>query len=147
MTYFLTTEGVKNICHDYARTHLNYNEPIPCFEDTDIHKLESALFAPQWQIAGKFVYPYLSEQGAVLFYEIIKLHPFLNGNKRLACITLLTFLFLNGQWIKVNWEEFYKIAKEVAKSSTSERDKVLRKVNKFIEENMVASEINLSDHA
>jgi death-on-curing family protein len=139
MIYFLTIEGVKNICHDYARAHLNYNEPIPRFEDTDINQLESALFAPQREIGGKFVYPYLSEQGAVLFYEIIKLHPFLNGNKRLACITLLTFLFINGKWIKVEWEEFYKIAKEVAESSTSNREQVLKKVNKFIKENMIDS--------
>lgn len=74
---FLTTDDVKDICFEYAKAHLAYDEPLPDFETRFSDKLESAIFAPQKSIGGKFMYAGVSQQAAVLFYEMIKLHPFM----------------------------------------------------------------------
>lgn len=137
MPYFLTLDDVKEICFEFARAHLKYDEPIPSFASRYPDKLETALAAPQQIIQGKLVYQTLAEQAAVLFFEMIKLHPFLNGNKRIACVLLMTFLLLNGKWLKTNWRELYDITVTVANSKIENRQGVLKLLSEFIANNIV----------
>lgn len=130
--HHLTVEDTQHICHKLARRHLAYDEPIPPFELRFPDQLEQALFIPQQTVGGKFAYPTLEEKGAVLFYEMIKLHPFLNGNKRIACVTLLTFLILNDKWLRLEVEQLYRIAIKVAESSPSDRPYILRLLSNSI---------------
>lgn len=62
---------------------------------------------------------------------MIMSHPFLNGNKRIACVSLMTFLLMNGKWLQiVKWETtLYEIAVDVATSKPEERKDVLEKLN------------------
>ena len=83
MSHFLTLEDIRDICYVYAKAHLTHDEPIPSFDTRYSEKLEAVLASPQTQIGGRFVYSSMSLQAAVLFYEMIKQHPFLNGNKRM----------------------------------------------------------------
>jgi death-on-curing protein len=46
--------------------------------------LESALAAPQQTTFGEDLYPDISAKAAILFYLLIKNHPFIDGNKRTA---------------------------------------------------------------
>ena len=132
MSYFLSEEDIKNICYEYAKAHLTYDEPIPSFGTKYADKLETALASPQKIISGKLIYPGLPEQTAVLFYEMIKLHPFMNGNKRIACVSLMAFLSLNGKWLKTDWQELYDIAVTVANSQTKNRSGILKLLNEFV---------------
>ena len=66
-----------------------------------------------------------------------KLHPFLNGNKRIACVSLTTFLSLNGKWLKTNWRKLYDIAVIVATSPTENREGILKLLSEFIKNNMI----------
>jgi death-on-curing protein len=134
--YFLSCEDVQNICYEFARTHMTYNERIPSFESRYPGRLESALAAPQRSFGGREMYPTLAVQAAVLFYEMNKLHPFLNGNKRIACVTLMTFLTLNKKWMATTWQELYRIAIETAASNAKEREAQVRLLEKTIEEQM-----------
>lgn len=138
MNTFLTLEDVKDVCYEYARARLSYDEPIPSFETRYPNALESALAAPQNQIGGVFAHANLAAQAAVLFYEMVKLHPFLNGNKRIACVSLLTFLSLNGFWLKTSWKELYDIAVTVAGSRTVNREGVRGLLTDFIENHLVS---------
>ena len=62
----------------------------------DMGLLESALFRPQ---SG--YYPELTEMAAALFESLIKNHPFVDGNKRVAFFSCDIFLRLNGYKFKL----------------------------------------------
>lgn len=138
MTHFLTIEDVEHIAFRYAQKHLAYNEPIPPFNSRFPNQLETALRIPAKSIGGKLMYEPLSKQAGVLFYEMIKLHPFENGNKRIACVTLLTFLMLNKMWMNITQDEIYNLAIQVANSDAQNRHNVLDELAIFLEKNIQA---------
>lgn len=137
MSYFLTLEDIRDICYEYAKAHLIYDEPIPSFNTRFPEKLESALASPQTQINGSFVHSALPQRAAVLFYEMNKQHPFLNGNKRIACVSLMVFLSLNDKWLKISWKELYDISITVATSRSENREGILKLLKEFIQNNIV----------
>jgi len=61
----------------------------------DMAALESALRAPQASFSGQFLMD-IFEMAATYINSIALNHPFLDGNKRTALATSLTFLFING---------------------------------------------------
>lgn len=132
MAQFLTLEDVRDICYVYAKAHLTHDEPIPSFDTRYPEKLEAVLASPQTQLGGNFVHPSMSRQAAVLFYEMIKQHPFFNGNKRIACVSLLVFLSLNGAWLQTTWRELYDIAVAVAISRSGNREDMLQLLSRFV---------------
>lgn len=91
-TVFLNINHVRDICFALAQEFLTFDEPIPSFETRFPDKLEAILNIPQQGTKNGLLYPTITEQAAVLFYSLVKEHPFLNGNKRLAVVSLLTFL-------------------------------------------------------
>lgn len=58
--------------------------------------LESALYRPQTGYYGT-----LAEMAAAMFESLIKNHPFIDGNKRVAFFATDVFLRLNGYRFKV----------------------------------------------
>ncbi|MBU1032842.1 MAG: type II toxin-antitoxin system death-on-curing family toxin [Patescibacteria group bacterium] len=137
MFEFLTEEDIRDICYQYAKVHLTYDEPIPSFETRYPEKLEAVLASPQTQVGGKHVHSSLSRKVAVLFYEMIKQHPFLNGNKRIACVATMVTLSLNGKWLETDWENLYEIAVSVAQSKSGDRSEVLKSLTDFIQGSIV----------
>ena len=133
---YLTVEDVQRIRFKYAQAHLTYDEPLPSFDSRFPDKLEAALYAPQRMVGGTPVYPTLHEQSAALLYEMVKMHPFLNGNKRMACVSLMTFLAFNGKWVQTEWRKLYDIAVSVADSKTENREGILGLLTEFIKNNL-----------
>lgn len=78
------------------------------------------------------MYRGLVGKGATLFYLMIKNHPFQNGNKRIAVMTLLYFLVRNDHWINVSNEDLYLFATEVAASDAANWEKVRAKIRRFL---------------
>ena len=58
--------------------------------------LDSALNAPFQTFDGKDVYPSLQQKAAHLCFDLVKNHPFVDGNKRIGAHVMLVFLALNG---------------------------------------------------
>ncbi|MDX1608435.1 MAG: type II toxin-antitoxin system death-on-curing family toxin, partial [Candidatus Spechtbacterales bacterium] len=83
------------------------------------------------------MYKGLHAKAAVLFYTMVKNHPFQNGNKRIALTTLLVFLSKNGKWIHVDTQEFYNFAKWVAASNPKLRKQTIDAVEEFIRQYIV----------
>ena len=65
---------------------------------------------------------------------MIKNHPFENGNKRIAVMTLIVFLAINDKWLTVGRDNLYKIAVYVAESKPNTKDVIVENLNKFLEE-------------
>ncbi|MBN2251238.1 MAG: type II toxin-antitoxin system death-on-curing family toxin, partial [Candidatus Altiarchaeota archaeon] len=78
----------------------------------------------------------LIEKAAVLFYLMIKNHPFTNGNKRIAVTALLVFLALNGKWLKVTNQELYNFSVWVASSPPQVMNQTVAAVGEFVSKNL-----------
>jgi len=128
---------VKLIAHRLAKEHLGFDEPIPEFESRFPNILESSLAVPFQHFSGKPVYQGLIGKAAILFYLMIKNHPFQNGNKRVAMTTLLIFFYKNKKWLKVSNQELYNFAVWVAQSPASLKNEVVLGIEKFLKKYMV----------
>lgn len=90
----LNIKDVEYVAFRLAQELMSYNEPIPELGTRFPSKLGSCLETP-FQTFGKPLYRGLKEKAAMLFYIMVKNHPFENGNKRIAVMTLLLFLSRN----------------------------------------------------
>jgi len=92
---------------------------------------------PFQKFQGKNFYHGLVAQAAILFYLLIKNHPFENGNKRIAVVTLFVFLYKNNKWLEVDNQELYNFSVWVAQSPPSLKNEVVKGVEKFIKDRLV----------
>lgn len=135
----ITIKEVEYLAFVVARELLAFKEPIPDFQTRSPNKLESCLAQPFQKFGGKSLYSGLTAKAAILFYLIIKNHPFQNGNKRIALVTLLVFLHKNKKWLAVDNQELYNFAVWVAESPSGVKDEVVKAVEKFIKKNLVST--------
>lgn len=123
---------IEKIAHQLAVATMSWDEPIPAFKTRFPRVLESCLAVPFQTYGRKDLYPTLAHKAAVLFYLLIKNHPFQNGNKRVAVTTLMVFLMLNGYWMDIPPQKLYNLAVWVASSDTDLRDAVIAGLVDFI---------------
>lgn len=135
-TTWITIDDFEFICFDFTREYLTFDEPIPDYSTRENALLESALGSPRQSFGGKFLYSPLAKQASILFYSLIKNHPFKNGNKRIAVMSLLVFLSLNNKWLSIKPYDLYKFAQEVAKTESKEKDNMLKAIEKTIEKTL-----------
>jgi death on curing protein len=63
----------------------------------DFGRLESAVMRPQQSVGGQEAYPSLHLKAAALMHSLARNHPFVDGNKRTAAISALTFCSSTGR--------------------------------------------------
>jgi death-on-curing protein len=128
----ITIGDVEYLAFRLAKEHLSFNEPIPDFSTRFPNVLESCVLTPFQRFSGKALYRTLVAKASILFYLMIKNHPFQNGNKRIAITTLLTFLYGNGKWLKADTQELYNFTVWVAMSPSPVKEQVVAAIEKFI---------------
>jgi|SRR3989344_3315232 len=128
----LSVADVEYIAYDLAKKLMTHDEPIPDFVTRFPNVLERCLIQPFQRFDGKDLYQGLIKKTAILFYLMIKNHPFQNGNKRIAVSTTLFFLADNDKWLKISNQELYNFAKWVAESNANLKDATVNAVEKFI---------------
>src|SRR3989338_7941551 len=133
----LTVPEVAWIAHTLAIRWMEWDEHIPPFSTRFPHRLESCLLVPFQTFGGRQLYKGFLGKAAILFYLLIKNHPFQNGNNRIAVTTLLVFLKKNEQWLKVDTKEFYNFAVWVATSPPSVKDETVQAIEKFLKRYLV----------
>lgn len=136
----ITIKEVEYIAFRLAREILPFDEPIPDFSSRFPNILESCLATPFQKFAKKTLYPTLVAKVAMLFYLLIKNHPFQNGNKRIAMTTLFVFLYRNGKWLKVDTQELYNFTVWVAQSPRTVKDETVKATEKFLKTHLVKLE-------
>jgi len=67
--------------------------------------LESALAMPFMTFDGLELYPTLEQKAAQLCFGLLKNHPFVDGNKRIAALCMEMLLELNGTTLHYTCEE------------------------------------------
>jgi death-on-curing family protein len=133
----LTLSEVEYVAYILAKKLMTWNEPIPEFGSRFPNILESCLVVPFQSFSGRSAYKGLVGKAAILFYLLIKNHPFQNGNKRIAMTTLLYFLYKNKKWIKVDNQEFYNFSKWIAESNPKLKKETVVAIEKFLKTYMV----------
>lgn len=133
---WITSHDFEKICFKFTRELMTFDQPIPDFDTRNNDLLESALATPQQTFGGKELYPTLTKQASILFYSIIKNHPFQNGNKRIAVMTMLVYLFINNRWFSIPPFNFYKLAIKVAGSKPEDKDKIIKEIEKTLDKNI-----------
>lgn len=128
----ITLPEVEYIAFRLAQELMSFNEPIPDFQTRFPNILESCLAVPFQRFGKKYVYKGLISKASMLFYLIIKNHPFQNGNKRIAMMALFTLLYKNKKWLRVDQQEFYNFAIWVAQSPAKLKDEVVLGIEKFL---------------
>lgn len=138
----ITISEVEYIAHSLAKKFLEWNEPIPDFRSRFPNILESCLITPFQTFRKYNLYKGLIEKSAVLFYLMIKNHPFQNGNKRIAMTTLFYFLYKNRKWVQVDEKELYNFAKWVAESNPKIRKETMKAIEKFLKTYLINLKIS-----
>jgi len=128
---------VEYIAYKLAKKFMTYDEPIPEFGSRFPNVLESCVLTPFQKIGGKPLYKGLTGKTAMLFYLMIKNHPFQNGNKRIAMQTLFVFLHKNKKWLRVDTKELYNFAVWVAQSPPKLKKETVEAVQKFLDSYLV----------
>lgn len=113
----LSIADVEYVAYRLAQETMSWSEPIPDFSTRYSNALERCIDAPFQSFGGNQLYPGLLKKASILFYLMVKNHPFQNGNKRIAMATLFYFLFQNKKWLKVDDYELYNFARWVAESN------------------------------
>ena len=124
------------MAHELAAKLMSYDEPIPDFSTRYPDALERSLGSLQQTFNKKDLYPTFLDKAAVFFYLMIKNHPFQNGNKRIAIMSLLYFLRQNKKWIKVDTKVLYNFAKWVAASDANVKEAVVAAIKIFLKNNL-----------
>ena len=123
---------VELIAFRLAKELLGINEPIPEFSTRFPNILESCLAVPFQKFSKRDTYPSLIDKAAVLYYLMIKNHPFQNGNKRVAMTTLFVFLHKNNKWLKVDAQELYNFTVWIASSPRKVKNEAVKAIEKFL---------------
>ena len=132
---------IEKIAHQLAVATMSWDEPIPAFRTRYPRVLESCVATPFQTYAKRDLYPTLANKTAILFYLLIKNHPFQNGNKRIAVTAMMVFLMLNEHWMDIPPQKLYNLAVWVAGSDADLRDAVIAGLVDFI--NKYANKIKI----
>jgi len=133
----LTIIEIEYTAFHLAKKFMTWNEPIPNFGSRFPNILESCLNQPFIRFDKKDLYRGLIGKSSILFYLMIKNHPFQNGNKRIAVTSLLYFLYKNNKWLNVDSVALYNFAHNVAKSDRKSLEKTVSYIQDFIKKHIV----------
>lgn len=133
----LSIAEVEYTAFTLTRELMTYDEPIPDFTTRFPNILESCLAVPFQTFERKPFYKGIVGKAAIIFYLMIKNHPFQNGNKRIAMTTLFVFLYKNKKWLKVDNKELYNFAVWVAESNPKLRRNTVQAIETFLNNYLV----------
>ena len=88
----------------------------------DIGLLESAIENAYQTFDGVELYPTKEEKGARLGYSLVSNHAFVDGNKRIGLLVMLSFFAINGINLKYTDDELVDIGLSLAKGEMKYND-------------------------
>lgn len=133
----ITIKDAEYVSFRLAQELLSFNEPIPNFSTRFPNILESCLAVPFQSFSGKSLYANLVSKASILFYLMIKNHPFQNGNKRIAMTTLFVFLYKNKKWLRVDTQELYNFTMWIAQSPPRVKEETVKAIEKFLKSYLI----------
>ena len=88
----------------------------------DVGLIESALGSVYQSFDGVDLYPTVEEKGARLGFALISNHAFVDGNKRVGLLVMLTFLAISGAPVRASDDELVDVTLAVASGGAGYSD-------------------------
>jgi death-on-curing family protein len=114
---YLSVDQAEAIHFELVRDFAEANDPIEPPGIRSRALLESAVHRPYTSLGGHQKYPTVEMAGAALFHALVLDHPFHNGNKRTAVVSLIAFADMNGLILDVEDNELFEYVVKVAAHS------------------------------
>lgn len=109
-------EGIHNLLvADFAGTA----DPMEPAGVRSRQLLESALSRPATSMGGIRKYPTIEMSAAALLHSLVHDHPFHNGNKRTALVSMLVLLDENGLMLTCGEDELFRLVLQLAKHAVA----------------------------
>ena len=108
------------VCAIHDRLVLDFRETQDPIDPAGVRShqlLESALSRPDTAIGDKRKYPTIEMAAAALLHSLVHDHPFHNGNKRTALVSMLSLLDKNGIMLTCPENGLFKIVLQLAQHS------------------------------
>lgn len=99
----------------------------------DTNLFNSALYEPKQTYDKKELYPTILSKAACYLRSFSRNHPFHDGNKRTALLSMITFLEKNGYEVIADNEKMFKLVETVVKGKLS-ISSIERRLNKFVKQ-------------
>lgn len=99
------------------KEEIDFDQPIPPFSTRSPGVLEGILESVKQTFNKEYLNPTIIDASAAYFNQLVRGHPFVNGNKRLAVLFTHVFLLLNGYNLRLNFKSMYNLALLVAQLS------------------------------
>lgn len=109
-----TADEIEEIHWTIAMDFADSADPISPAGVRDNSLLASAASRPHTGLGGVFKYKTVEMRAAALTHSIVHNHPFYNGNKRTALVSLLVMLDSNGFLLSVSQRDLFKWMIKVA---------------------------------
>lgn len=90
----------------------------------DNNLLESALQSPFQTFAGEELYPTIYKKAACLCFGLVNNHSFIDGNKRIGILAMMTFLELNNMYVECSDKELIQLGLGVASDAITQEELV-----------------------
>jgi len=111
---YITKDEVLKIYEELVFDFNNNNDPIYPYGLRDDNLLESALFHCKTSYNGNLKYKSIESIAATLMYSLSHNHPFYNGNKRTAVVSMLVFLDRHSICLTCDDNDLFIISLKVA---------------------------------
>jgi len=134
LSYDLTIEAIGGLKKDL----LSKKQATGIFGQEREHGLEQIIMNLEQSFGGKKLYPSVEQQAAHLLYFVIKDHPFVDGNKRIASFLFVLFLARNKALVKNNGEKkisdytLVALALLIAESDPKQKDIMIKLIMNFL---------------
>ena len=110
----LAVEEVLGIHYALVQDFHNQSDPITPPGPRNDHIIGSAVFRQHTSIGGELKYPSVEMSAAALLHSLVHDHPFHNGNKRTALVSMLVLLDENNLMLTCGEEDLFKFVLRVA---------------------------------
>lgn len=131
-------DQAKQVIEQIKQELIVKKEASDLFGKENNNKLKGILGNIYQTFGGKELYPSLEEKAAHLLYFIIKDHPFIDGNKRIASFLFVhlldknNFLYRTTGEKKINDNALTALALLVAISNPNDKDKLIKIITNLI---------------
>ena len=109
MTRYLTTEQALRIARHAIGGPVHVR---------DIGLLDAAVHRPRASVLGQDAYPDVMTKAAALLHSLVRNHPLVDGNKRLAWLATYVFLAKNGLELDPPDDDAYELVVAVTPASS-----------------------------
>lgn len=134
LSYVFVNQAIKELKNNL----LTKKQASDIFGREREHGLEAIINSLEQSFDGHKLYPSVEQRAAHLLYFIIKDHPFIDGNKRIASFLFILFLARNRSLFKGNGEKkisdhaLVALALLIAESEAKQKDVMVKLIMNFL---------------